>query len=301
MSTHESELEQMARSLEESGEFRVLRRLHAHRKFNENPEGKPTRLGLLVDVETTGTNSQTDEIIELAMVPFTYTLDGMVVETMDHFSSLREPSIPIPDEVIAITGITNEDVRGHSIDPAEVEDFIEPASLIIAHNAGFDRRFLERFTDGFIRKPWACSMSQIPWQAEGLEGTKLAYLVMGFGLFHDGHRATDDCLATLEIMSRPLPRSGETGLTKLLAAARTPTWRLWASRSPIETKDVLKARGYRWNNDGVGDRRAWFIDLADHDQIDTEIDFLRRMIFKRDQVSLPIDELTAMDRFSERG
>ena len=47
---------------------------------------------------------------------------------------------------------------------------------MIAHNASFDRRFLERFCAGFVTKPWACSMTQVAWAGEGYEGTKLGYL-----------------------------------------------------------------------------------------------------------------------------
>ena len=101
-------------------------------------------------------------------------------------------------EITAITGITNEMVAGQIIDPAEVAKFAAPASLVIAHNAAFDRRFLERFSDVFSTKPWACSLSQIDWAAEGFEGTKLAYLAQAAGFFYDRHRAMHDCLATVD-------------------------------------------------------------------------------------------------------
>jgi hypothetical protein len=128
------------------------------------------RLGLVVDVETTGLDPQRDEIIELAMTPFNYSLDGTVFSVGDSFQGLRQPSEPIAPEITAITGITNEMVAGQVIDPAEVAKFAAPASLIIAHNAAFDRRFLERFSDVFSTKPWACSFSQVDWAAEGFEG-----------------------------------------------------------------------------------------------------------------------------------
>ena len=68
-------------------------------------------------------------------------------------------------------------VAGKSINPAEVAAFATNSALVVAHNAGFDRRFLERLSDTFLALPWACSMTQIDWAAEGYEGTKLAYLV----------------------------------------------------------------------------------------------------------------------------
>ncbi len=73
--------------------------------------------------------------------------------------------------------------------------FPPDAVLVIAHNAGFDRRFLEKLAPGFALKAWACSQSQIDWEGEGIEGTRLSYLVAGAGYFYDKHRAVNDCLA----------------------------------------------------------------------------------------------------------
>ena len=77
----------------------------------------------------------------------------------------------------------------------------EAANLIIAHNASFDRRFLERRFPGFIDKPWACSAGQVPWAEEGLGSRKLDYLLSRFGFFYDGHRAMADCHAVLHLLS----------------------------------------------------------------------------------------------------
>lgn len=128
--------------------------------------------------------------------------------------------------------------------------------MILAHNATFDRPFAERLCDVFTTKAWGCSMSQIEWAVEGFEGTKLAYLAARAGFFYDGHRAVQDCAAAIELLSRPLPKSGEIALSRLLATARRPTWRIWAENAPYDLKDVLKRRGYRWNGGEDGRPRA---------------------------------------------
>ena len=290
-------LEAAAALLEASQDYRVLRRLQPRAPVTGISE-EDTRLGLFVDVETTGLDPEKDEIIELAMVPFRYSLDGIIVDVGEPFDRLREPAGPIPPTITALTGITDAMVSGQRIDPEEVTQFAVSADVAIAHNAAFDRKFLERFCPSFSFKPWACSMSEIDWAAEGFEGTKLAYLAVGCGFFYDRHRAVNDCLAAVEVLSRTLPKSGVNALGHLLKRARMPTWRIWAEGSPFEFKDQLKSRGYRWNGDENGRPRAWYIDVAD-EQREAELAFLKREIYQRD-IDLRPSRITAYERFSER-
>ncbi len=293
----EGRLEAMAASLEASGRYKVLRLLQPLTP-TPPPPGLATKSGLFVDVETTGLDPARHEIIELAMIPFTYGVDGTIYAVGESFQKLRQPSTPIPPEITALTGIDDPMVAGHSIDSAEVAAFIAPSAFVIAHNAAFDRRFLERFCEAFAPKPWGCSMTQIDWAAEGFEGTKLAYLAMGAGFFYDRHRAVADCQAAIALLARPLPKSGVSGLSRLLERARAPTWRIWAEAAPFDLKDALKARGYRWNGDGNGAPRAWWIDVSDSDR-EGELAYLQKEIYQRD-VDLLVKRIDAYDRFSDR-
>jgi DNA polymerase-3 subunit epsilon len=291
------ELEAIATTLEESGDYRVIRRLKERDLFSAD-DGTQKRIGVILDVETTGLDPTRDEIIELAMLKFEYGFDGTIYRVLDQFNRLREPTITIPIEITKLTGITPEMVAGKVITPEEVEYFSSPAAVVIAHNAGFDRRFVERAFPVFNTKPWACSFSQVDWVQEGFDGSKLGYLLGGCGLFHDGHRADEDCRALLEILSRPLPNTGEVALKRLLDTARKPTMRVWAENAPFDFKDILKARGYRWNDGSDGRPRSWWRDL--HPEVlESEIAFLRTDIFQY-EADIPVRRVTAVDRFSDR-
>ena len=74
--------------------------------------------------------------------------------------------------------------------------------------------------------------------------------------------------------------------------------RIWAEYAPYELKDVLKRRGYRWNDGTDGRPRSWYIDV-DEDKRDAELDYLKREIYQRD-VDIHCRELTARERFSNR-
>jgi DNA polymerase-3 subunit epsilon len=296
MTIIDQDLAAMAQTLEESGEYRVLRRL-AFRQWFSTPT-ELTKVGILLDVETTGLESASDEVVELGMVKFSYHPDGTVAAVLDRFSSLNEPSRTIPEEAIKFHGITNEMAAGHKIDGDAVTAFASDAAIIIAHNAAFDRKFAERYWPIFATKPWACSVSQIEWSAHGFEGSRLGYLLNGIGLFHRSHRAVDDCHALLEILAHTISGVDRTALSWLLENARRKTTRIWAEQAPFDLKDELKKRGYRWSPGDEGRPKAWYVDVDEADR-DDEIAYLRQSIYLRD-VDLFTQTLSALDRFSVR-
>ena len=293
------EFERMAALLQSSGRYRILRRLEPRAVYHV-PDGTPTRRAVFLDLETTGLDPATDEIIEVAMLPFDFSADGRIFLVHEPFGRFRDPGRSIPPEVVALTGITDQMVAGSSIEPAEVEAFLGPAVVVIAHNANFDRRFAERFCGAFARLPWACSWSEIPWTEEGFtEGTKLSHLAATCGFFHDRHRAVTDCYAGVELLSRTLPRSARRALGVLLESARSPRWRIRAVGAPFELRGALKARGYRWDPGEDGRTRAWFVDVPEG-AIETERSFLVREIYRRNDVDIDARRVDAFDRYSDR-
>jgi len=283
-----------ARELEQTGDYRILRRM-VPRRLERRPLVPGEMLGILADVETTGLDHAKDEIIELGMLAFTYDDDGKALRVIDAFSEMRQPSSTIPAEITRITGITDAMVAGKTIDVDAVVRFLDGASIVIAHNAKFDRPFCEGFCDAFSFLPWACSLSEIDWSALGFEGAKLGHLLSKLGLFHNGHRASDDCHALLEVLAAELPDGSGTGLKKLIDAASKERHRIWAERSPFDFKDILKGRGYRWNDGSDSRPKSWWIEVG-ADESDAELAFLRLEIYQRD-VGIRVERLTAFDRF----
>jgi DNA polymerase-3 subunit epsilon len=286
----------MAQTLEQSGEYRVLRRLTFRRQFSTQTES--SKAAILFDVETTGLDTASDEVVELGMVKFSYCPGGIVTSVIDTFSSFNEPSKPIPEDATKLHGITNEMVAGHKIDCEAIYAFASDAAIVIAHNAAFDRKFAERYWPVFANKPWACSVNDVEWRAHGFEGSRLGYLLNGIGMFHRAHRAVDDCHALLEILAHTIPGAGRTALAILLENARRKTIRIWAEQSPFDLKDELKKRGYRWSSGDDGRPKAWYVDV-DEAERDDEIEYLRKSIYLRD-VDLFTQTMTALNRFSIR-
>lgn len=289
-------LDDVARALEATGRYRVLRRLVSRPVSPPAVDGSE-KVGLVIDVETTGLDHTRDEVIELAMLAFRYRHTGEITGISATFQAFNEPSHPIPGHITKLTGITDAMVAGHKIDTAAVESFVADAGIVIAHYADFDRKFAERAWPIFAHKAWACSATEVDWKAHGYSGAKLSYLATEAGFFYSAHRAIDDCRAVLELLGSPLGTS-TTSLALLLDRAQRKTCRIRAEYSPYDLKDVLKSRGYRWNNGADGSLGAWYIDV-DEDHLDAELKFLRQKIYQRD-VDLYCVEYSAFERFSAR-
>lgn len=294
---HSEANEALAKQLEATGHYRVLRRIAPHLPGYSFEGG--AKIGIVLDVETTGLDTNRDEVIELAMIKFAYSADDRILGVVDIFQGLQEPSSPITPEITALTRITNEMVAGRAIDPLAVDRFASEANIILAHNSAFDRKFTERFWPVFVHKPWACSSSGIPWKEHGFASAKLEHLLAACGLFYDAHRAVDDCHALLSLLTRDLSHTSTTVLADLLERARRKTVRVWAQGSPFELKDTLKRRNYHWNDGTDGRLKSWYRDIGE-EMLEAELRFLKSEIYQLD-IEIIWQEVTALDRYSCRG
>lgn len=96
-----------------------------------------------------------------------------------------------------------------------------------------------------------------------------------------------------------MPKSGVTGLARLLETARLASWRIWAAEAPFEQKDRLKALACRWNGEATtGQPRAWYRDVPETEH-ETELRFLQEAVYGR-VAELPMRRITAQERYSAR-
>ena len=291
-------MEEYIKQLEATGDYRITKRLKPTSQYFKD-DGIKKRIGIFLDTETTGLNSDLDKIIELAMVPFEFDGNGRIYSILPEYNELNDPGILIPEFITQLTGITDEMVKGHSINLDKVKNLLADAEIVIAHNASFDRPFCEDLLDEFKDIHWGCSMKDINWKEEDISSLKLEYIGYKYGFFFEGHRATIDCHAGIEILSRPLFKSGELALKRLIDNAFKTKTRLWALGAPFNKKDVLRQRKYRWNTGEKEGHKAWYIDLPD-DEVGDEITYLKTHIFTREIKDLPMDRLSSKLRYSNR-
>ncbi|PIT78284.1 DNA polymerase III subunit epsilon [Limnohabitans sp. G3-2] len=290
-----SDPEAMAQTLAQHPDFRVLRRLQAVTDY-AGLQGQATQRVIVLDTETTGLDSKSEKVIELAMLSVQVDMaTGLPVGPVSVYESFEDPGRPIPPQITEITGIDDSMVQGQRIDDAAVNALVQEADLVVAHNAGFDRPFVEARWPVFATKAWGCSFQGIDWKKEGSGSAKLEFLASERGWFYDAHRAQVDCHALLQVLASPLT-DGQTGLARLLAGAGQTRYKLRATGAPFESKDKLKARGYRWDGEG----RVWWCNLASQALLDAECTWLKAEVYGRRNATVLLEALDSSVQFSAR-
>ena len=155
---------------------------------------------VIFDIETTGFNTFTDRIIELAGVKYK---NGEIIE---EFSELIDPEVMISETITKITGIRNEDVLGKEKIDTVLPNFItfSDGLPLVAHNLKFDLGFIEywiqvlRIGKKFKTREFydTLVLSQIffPYKTPNHKlGTLANFLNLEFDNLH---RALDDCKVT---------------------------------------------------------------------------------------------------------
>lgn len=252
-------------------------------------------LGKIIDTETTGL-ADDDEIYEIGITLFRYS--DTEIEFLSTVEMFEEPTKPIDAENTIITGRTMEDVRGKRFDEALIQKIFLTPGIVIAHNAAFDRPKLEKRFGIFSRCAWACSQKDIDWLRTFQQvDTKLRLLVEDrVGKCYHGHQAKDDTVATFELLREQSP-DGYMYFHHLLHAAKQQTLRIFAVDTPFAKKDVLRRRGYIWNDSS----RMYVRDIAcdayadEHSWLDDNV-----YGYTTNDLEVPTTIVTARTRHSQR-
>ncbi len=220
---------------------------------------------IILDTETTGLEYGKDKIIELGLVKILYSQSAKIMTSIEaELSIYEDPGFPISEEITALTGITDDMVSGKTFDVDLVASWFEGDPVVVAHNASFDRPFFEKRFPAITNLRWGCTFQGIDWRGMGYSNSKLDYILFRQGYFFEGHRASIDCHATAWMLNGMPGAFGQ-----LVDSINTDTWIIEARNSPFDSKDLLKARKYRWN----ADQKVWWTQVND-DQLQVEKDFL---------------------------
>jgi len=170
-------------------------------------ELKLTRPIAFLDLETTGIKVATDRIVEICI--FRQQTDGST-QTLTHRIN---PGMPIPPEVIAIHGITDDDVKDcpnfKQIAP-ELANFLENCDLAGYNSNHFDipllvEEFLRTDIDFDLKGRRFIDVQNIFHKMEP-RNLAAAYQFYCKKELHNAHSALADTMATYEILKAQLDR-----------------------------------------------------------------------------------------------
>ena len=172
---------------------------------------------VVFDLETTGLSAARDRICELGAVR----VRGL--ELVGSFQSLVNPRVALPEPIARLTGLREEELRGAPPVQRVLERFLAFAgdSLLVAHNARFDQRFLEHQLlaqhERRLSEPPLCTAALARRLLEGrLRRVGLASLAHFFGVSTQPcHRALPDAEATAEVLVQLIGLAQETGARRV--------------------------------------------------------------------------------------
>lgn len=234
---------------------------------------------LALDVETQGFDPVKHPITEVGAIIF----DSVTLEELGRFSTLvwDESYAPQPEEIVEVTGITDEMLEAEGVSFEEALRAIDNLigehggiGAIVAHNAPFDQRMFygalnrmnnlpEAVNAKYRNIPWICTIKDIE-HPKRLKCMKLSHLALDYGVAIDPavlHRADADCELILK-----MARAGKIDFTRALERSGIPDVVIRALvPSPFGAKgdggvgkDKAKACGFSYGKAGdVVVAQAW--------------------------------------------
>lgn len=168
-----------------------------------------------LDIETTGLSCINDSIIEIGAVKFSGS------EVIDRFSQLVNPGISIPENIVELTGITDEMVNGKpgidEVMPGLIKFLGNTAA--VAHNAKFDMSFIKRDAKKLgcnINNPVVDTLTLSKLLFPALKKYKLDIVAKHLGIsLQNHHRAVDDARCAGDILGKCIELIKEKGAATL--------------------------------------------------------------------------------------
>jgi DNA polymerase III epsilon subunit family exonuclease len=172
---------------------------------------------VVFDLETTGLSAAQSRICEFGAVRV------QSLELVDSFQSLVNPGVALPDPIARLTGLRERELRRAPPVATVVRRFLAFAGneQLVAHNARFDQRFLERqlllLHDRRLSEPPLCTAGLARRLLEGrVRRVGLTSLAEFFGVStRPCHRALPDAEATAEVLVHLIGLAQELGARRL--------------------------------------------------------------------------------------
>ncbi len=157
-----------------------------------------------LDIETSGFDPLTNEILEVGFVFFTIGDRG--VKVTEEFTQVFSPSRPVMPQILGLTGISQAELDS-APKFAEYQKILQDKlgqAVIVGHNITFDLKFLEAFGIKFSGES-IDTLDLVQWILPTHHSYNLENLMHAFSISHkEAHRALADSKATLKLLEKLL-------------------------------------------------------------------------------------------------
>lgn len=216
---------------------------------------------LIIDTETNGDDPAKHQIVEV----------GAVLYSVEHHTTICQVSYLCDaphNDCEHINGIPFPAIKwgvdacgGNQIGPGVLARMTADSDYFIAHNADFDRGFIQNES-----RPWLCTCNDFSWTGkEHLNGRSLAALALGHGVgIGSAHRALTDCQLIAAVFDR---RNDLSGLIEFAARPKA----MFEAKVSFADKDLAKHAGFLWNQPGY--EKKWVRRLAIEDATEEKLGF----------------------------
>ncbi len=206
---------------------------------------------LILDTETTGLDPSTGQCIEVAIVR--YSIQAHAV--LDSVSWLLHAESNPAEHINHIPASILLDADSPAVVWPEVSGIAMSCDAVLAHNADFDRQWVE--SKELLAHPWIDTCHAVDWPMQSKPGSSLITLALDHGLaVVDPHRALSDCL----LLARLLSRVAELGhdVSAILERGLRPTATFQALVT-YDQRQAAKDAGFHWE----APKKQWLRKIED--------------------------------------
>jgi DNA polymerase III subunit epsilon len=198
---------------------------------------------LIIDLETTGLDPETDSPIELGAILYSISEHCTIQQISTLFPVVKNPA----ENINHISVKASQTVRNTELVMTLFKKWVNMSDYLVAHNVEFDRKWFGKGILPVIDKPWLCTYDDFIWPNNSYP-TSLVNTALNHGIgVNQAHRALTDCQLIALLFDR-IPNF-EYLLKQAVQRSIEPKISIIAKVS-YDDKQQAKDRGFKfdWDN-----------------------------------------------------
>ena len=208
---------------------------------------------LVIDTETTGLSITENKVIEIGAIMFNIPSRSIVAQCSTLLYSECNEAYEI--NRIEIEALKRIPTQLQFLGMMMIVKMIDHSDAIIAHNAEFDRKFIEEtlLEDISKSKKWICTKNDVVWPVRKGCPLNLIHIAVDLEVpVVNAHRALNDCkilMSCIEVMDDIEYFLEQSGKGRLM----------YHAHAAYEERQIVKDNGFQWNKE----KKIWYAKLTE--------------------------------------